>query len=208
MALKRPCCKSRCKRNLTLRTVMTLVVTFWSLSKTAQDSLSLAISWKVEVSKPIYFLSSFLPFFLPSFLFFLSFFLQPPWLRLWSLQNPSLMMDEGESEEDEGPESPSSSSSSKSKQFIKQLPWENFLVYPRWPVFSKGPEKISWFIQRKQNPFFPAHTMPWPQVIKSADRLGSKSWALARSGFWDANGISRDQMAEVLEAWPPPFQDS
>ena len=57
MALKRPCCKSRCKRNLTLKTVMTLVVTFWSLSKNSQDSLSLAISWKAAVSKPLYFLS-------------------------------------------------------------------------------------------------------------------------------------------------------
>ncbi|CAL1152588.1 unnamed protein product [Cladocopium goreaui] len=58
MALKRPCCKSRCKHNLTLKTVMTLVVTFWSLSKNSQDSL------------------------------------------LWSLQNSSLMMDEGEPEDD------------------------------------------------------------------------------------------------------------
>ena len=122
MALKRPCCKSRCERNLTLKTVMTLVVTFWSLSKNSQDSLSLAISWKAAVSKPLYFLS---------------FFLQSLWLRLWSLQNSSLMMDE-EEPEDDGSESPSSSSSSSSSSSNSSS--------------SSCRGKTSWFIQG--GPFF------------------------------------------------------
>ena len=42
-ALKKPCCKGNCKRHLVLKAVMTLVVAFWSLSKTSQDSLSLAV---------------------------------------------------------------------------------------------------------------------------------------------------------------------
>ena len=40
-ALKRPCCKSRCKKNLTFKMVFTFCLAFWSLSKTGQDSLLL-----------------------------------------------------------------------------------------------------------------------------------------------------------------------
>jgi len=42
MALKRPCCKQKCKRYLTVKVVMALCVAFWSLTKGAQDALPLA----------------------------------------------------------------------------------------------------------------------------------------------------------------------
>ena len=42
MALKKPCCKAKCKRRVTFQMVMSVCITFWSLTKTAQDSLTLA----------------------------------------------------------------------------------------------------------------------------------------------------------------------
>lgn len=44
MALQKTCCKRQCKRALSLKVVMTLVVTFWSLAKGSQDSMPLGIS--------------------------------------------------------------------------------------------------------------------------------------------------------------------
>ena len=38
-ALKTSCCARRCKRQLAFKTVMCLVVSFWALSKSAQDAL-------------------------------------------------------------------------------------------------------------------------------------------------------------------------
>lgn len=39
MALKKPCCKGRCKRNLTMKMVSAVCIAFWSLSKGAQDGM-------------------------------------------------------------------------------------------------------------------------------------------------------------------------
>ena len=47
-ALKRPCCKSRCKKNLTFKMVFTFCLAFWSLSKAGQDSLLLVFMGKCE----------------------------------------------------------------------------------------------------------------------------------------------------------------
>ena len=43
-ALKKPCCKQRCKRHLCLKLVMAFCISFWSLSKSGQDTLLLATS--------------------------------------------------------------------------------------------------------------------------------------------------------------------
>ena len=45
-AFKKPCCRSRCKQNLSFKVVMTFCVAFWSLSKSGQDSLSLQRIWQ------------------------------------------------------------------------------------------------------------------------------------------------------------------
>ena len=45
-AFKKPCCRSRCKRNLNIKVVITFCVAFWSLSKAGQDSLSLPRIWE------------------------------------------------------------------------------------------------------------------------------------------------------------------
>ena len=42
-ALKKPCCKQRCKRNLNMKLVTAFCIAFWSLSKSGQDTLLLAI---------------------------------------------------------------------------------------------------------------------------------------------------------------------
>jgi hypothetical protein len=47
-ALKGPCCKSRCKKNLTFKMVFTFCLAFWSLSKAGQDSLLLVFMGKCE----------------------------------------------------------------------------------------------------------------------------------------------------------------
>lgn len=51
LALKRPCCKKKCKAGLSFKTVLGLVLAFWSLTKTAQDSLPLGhvSSWTLFV---------------------------------------------------------------------------------------------------------------------------------------------------------------
>lgn len=43
MALKKPCCKSNCKKKLSLKMVTAMCVAFWSVSKTAQDSMLLVL---------------------------------------------------------------------------------------------------------------------------------------------------------------------
>ena len=40
-ALSRPCCQMQCKKKLGFKQVLALCIAFWSLSKTAQDSLQL-----------------------------------------------------------------------------------------------------------------------------------------------------------------------
>lgn len=40
-ALKKPCCKQRCKRHLSFKMVLAFCMAFWSLSKGGQDSLLL-----------------------------------------------------------------------------------------------------------------------------------------------------------------------
>ena len=51
LALKRPYCKKKCKAGLSFKTVLGLVLAFWSLTKTAQDSLPLGhvSSWTLFV---------------------------------------------------------------------------------------------------------------------------------------------------------------
>ena len=40
-AMKKGCCKGQCKKNLSLKNVLAMCVAFWSISKSAQDSLLL-----------------------------------------------------------------------------------------------------------------------------------------------------------------------
>lgn len=54
-ALKRPCCKSRCKKNLNVKMVVTFCLAFWSLSKSGQDSLLLVFWENVQKSQMSYF---------------------------------------------------------------------------------------------------------------------------------------------------------
>lgn len=40
-ALKKPCCKQKCKRSISIQLALRICIAFWSLTKSAQDSMSL-----------------------------------------------------------------------------------------------------------------------------------------------------------------------
>ena len=49
LAMKKPCCRRRCKRHLNFKLVLTFCVAFWSLSKAGQDNLLLGIMFRVVI---------------------------------------------------------------------------------------------------------------------------------------------------------------
>lgn len=52
-ALKKPCCKQRCKRHLNFKMVLSFCVAFWSLSKSGQDCLLLGFKREKHHSKDV-----------------------------------------------------------------------------------------------------------------------------------------------------------
>ena len=90
-ALQRPCCKTRCKRKLSVKLVLACCIAFWSLTKSGQDCLLLV---KIRSETPLCGQGARAPL----------------KLRLWSLQSSSTWQDE--SEEDSGSSSSSDESDS------------------------------------------------------------------------------------------------
>jgi hypothetical protein len=51
LAMKKPCCRRRCKRHLSFKLILTFCVAFWSLSKAGQDNLLLGVKSRVVISR-------------------------------------------------------------------------------------------------------------------------------------------------------------
>lgn len=133
MALKKPCCKAKCKRRVTFQMVMSVCITFWSLTKTAQDSLTLASHFIFTL---IIFCSMFMYvcFFQPNGFGIQYLFLLFP--RLWSLQNPTYMDKFSEASDDDAADSDSDGSESSSSSLCSSQSSR-----------STSNHKVLWFLQ-------------------------------------------------------------